>query len=383
MSNHPAQCNVALIIFFIDTEFISNLEFREREASKKDQDLLEERLVSGNNQEEDHTLDTNLRPRNLATYVGQDSIKNTLSISITAAKQRDEPLDHLLLYGPPGLGKTTLSNIVATEMEVRIKTTSGPAIERAGDMVAILSQLQKDDILFIDEIHRLSRVVEEVLYPAMEDFFVTWVIDKGLKARSMNLSLKPFTLIGATTRYGMISSPLRDRFGSIHRLDFYTVQDMEQILLRSARILDVAYSPDGLHEIAKRSRGTPRVGNRLLRRVRDYAQVVADNIITKDVALKALSDLKIDELGLDGVDVNVVKCIIEKFDGGPVGIDTIAASINEESETIEDVYEPYLIQMGFLDRTQRGRVATRRAYEHLGYEYNQAASNQLQSRMEL
>ena len=383
MSNHPAQCNVALIIFFIDTEFISNLEFREREASKKDQDLLEERLVSGNNQEEDHTLDTNLRPRNLATYVGQDSIKNTLSISITAAKQRDEPLDHLLLYGPPGLGKTTLSNIVATEMEVRIKTTSGPAIERAGDMVAILSQLQKDDILFIDEIHRLSRVVEEVLYPAMEDFFVTWVIDKGLKARSMNLSLKPFTLIGATTRYGMISSPLRDRFGSIHRLDFYTVQDMEQILLRSARILDVAYSPDGLHEIAKRSRGTPRVGNRLLRRVRDYAQVVADNIITKEVALKALSDLKIDELGLDGVDVNVVKCIIEKFDGGPVGIDTIAASINEESETIEDVYEPYLIQMGFLDRTQRGRVATRRAYEHLGYEYNQAASNQLQSRMEL
>ena len=383
MSNHPAQCNVALIIFFIDTEFISNLEFREREASKKDQDLLEERLVSGNNQEEDHTLDTNLRPRNLATYVGQDSIKNTLSISITAAKQRDEPLDHLLLYGPPGLGKTTLSNIVATEMEVRIKTTSGPAIERAGDMVAILSQLQKDDILFIDEIHRLSRVVEEVLYPAMEDFFVTWVIDKGLKARSMNLSLKPFTLIGATTRYGMISSPLRDRFGSIHRLDFYTVQDMEQILLRSARILDVAYSPDGLHEIAKRSRGTPRVGNRLLRRVRDYAQVVADNIITKEVALKALSDLKIDELGLDGVDVNVVKCIIEKFDGGPVGIATIAASINEESETIEDVYEPYLIQMGFLDRTQRGRVATRRAYEHLGYEYNQAASNQLQSRMEL
>ena len=383
MSNHPAQCNVALIIFFIDTEFISNLEFREREASKKDQDLLEERLVSGNNQEEDHTLDTNLRPRNLAPYVGQDSIKNTLSISITAAKQRDEPLDHLLLYGPPGLGKTTLSNIVATEMEVRIKTTSGPAIERAGDMVAILSQLQKDDILFIDEIHRLSRVVEEVLYPAMEDFFVTWVIDKGLKARSMNLSLKPFTLIGATTRYGMISSPLRDRFGSIHRLDFYTVQDMEQILLRSARILDVAYSPDGLHEIAKRSRGTPRVGNRLLRRVRDYAQVVADNIITKEVALKALSDLKIDELGLDGVDVNVVKCIIEKFDGGPVGIDTISASINEESETIEDVYEPYLIQMGFLDRTQRGRVATRRAYEHLGYEYNQAASNQLQSRMEL
>ena len=383
MSNHPAQCKVALIIFFIDTEFISNLEFREREASKKDQDLLEERLVSGNNQEEDHTLDTNLRPRNLATYVGQDSIKNTLSISITAAKQRVEPLDHLLLYGPPGLGKTTLSNIVATEMEVRIKTTSGPAIERAGDMVAILSQLQKDDILFIDEIHRLSRVVEEVLYPAMEDFFVTWVIDKGLKARSMNLSLKPFTLIGATTRYGMISSPLRDRFGSIHRLDFYTVQDMEQILLRSARILDVAYSPDGLHEIAKRSRGTPRGGNRLLRRVRDYAQVVADNIITKEVALKALSDLKIDELGLDGVDVNVVKCIIEKFDGGPVGIDTIAASINEESETIEDVYEPYLIQMGFLDRTQRGRVATRRAYEHLGYEYNQAASNQLQSRMEL
>ena len=241
----------------------------------------------------------------------------------------------------------------------------------------------EDDVFFIDEIHRLSRVVEEVLYPAMEDFFVTWVIDKGLKARSMNLSLKPFTLIGATTRYGMISSPLRDRFGSIHRLGFYTVQDMEQILLRSARILDIAYSPDGLHEIAKRARGTPRVANRLLRRVRDYAQVVADNIITQDVALKALTDLKIDDLGLDGVDINVVKCIIEKFDGGPVGIDTIAASINEESETIEDVYEPYLIQMGFLDRTQRGRVATRRAYEHLGYEFNKPSSSRVQSRMEL
>jgi len=344
---------------------------------------VDDRLVSGSTHEEDHSLDTNLRPKNLSTYVGQDGIKNTLSISMTAAKQRGEPLDHLLLYGPPGLGKTTLSNIVATEMEVRIKTTSGPAIERAGDMVAILSQLQQDDVLFIDEIHRLSRVVEEVLYPAMEDFFVTWVIDKGLKARSMNLSLKPFTLIGATTRYGMISSPLRDRFGSIHRLEFYTVQDMEQILLRSARILDVAYSPDGLHEIAKRARGTPRVANRLLRRVRDYAQVVADNIITQDVALKALTDLRIDDLGLDGVDVNVVKCIIEKFDGGPVGIDTIAASINEESETIEDVYEPYLIQMGFLDRTQRGRVATRRAYEHLGYEFNQPSSSRLQSRMEL
>lgn len=329
----------------------------------------DERLVSGSVHEDDQSLDTNLRPRDLDSYVGQGAIKKTLDITIRAAKQRGEPLDHLLLYGPPGLGKTTLANIVSTEMGVRIKTTSGPAIERPGDMVAILSQLQQDDILFIDEIHRLNRVVEEVLYPAMEDFFVTWVIDKGLKARSMNLSLKPFTLIGATTRYGMVSAPLRDRFGVIHRLEFYDEDDMTKIVKRSARILDIEADTIGISEISKRARGTPRVANRLLRRVRDYAQVMADNIITEEISNTALKDLNVDILGLDGIDRNVLECIIEKFDGGPVGLDTIAASINEESDTIEDVYEPYLLQLGFLDRTKRGRIATRRAYEHLGYDY--------------
>tara|TARA_Y100000588_G_scaffold63167_1_gene62619 strand:- start:2399 stop:3349 length:951 start_codon:yes stop_codon:yes gene_type:complete len=316
--------------------------------------------------------------------VGQDSIKSNLGIAITAAKQRGEPLDHLLLYGPPGLGKTTLANIISSEMGVRIKTTSGPAIERPGDMVAILSQLQQDDILFIDEIHRLNRVVEEVLYPAMEDFFVTWVIDKGLKARSMNLSLKPFTLIGATTRYGMLSAPLRDRFGSINRLDFYTVNDMTKIVERSARILEVQAEAEGISEIAKRARGTPRVANRLLRRVRDYAQVIADNVITGEVASKALQNLSVDVLGLDGVDRDVLICIIDKFDGGPVGLDTIAASINEESETIEDVYEPFLLQLGFLDRTPRGRMATRKAYDHLGIKYTgRNGDNKLQARLDI
>ena len=267
---------------------------------------------------------------------------------------------------------------------MRIKTTSGPAIERPGDMVAILSQLQQDEILFIDEIHRLNRVVEEVLYPAMEDFFVTWVIDKGLKARSMNLSLKPFTLIGATTRYGMLSAPLRDRFGSINRLDFYNVDNMIKIVERSTRILEVEAEAEGIVEIAKRARGTPRVANRLLRRVRDYAQVIADNIITGEVASNALQDLSVDVLGLDGVDRDVLICIIDKFDGGPVGLDTIAASINEESETIEDVYEPFLLQLGFLDRTPRGRMATRKAYDHLGIKYlGKTSGDKLQARLDL
>ena len=344
----------------------------------------DERLVSGSVNEDDQSLDTNLRPRDLESYVGQGTIKKNLDIAIRAAKQRGEPLDHLLLYGPPGLGKTTLANIVSTEMGVRIKTTSGPAIERPGDMVAILSQLQQDDILFIDEIHRLNRVVEEVLYPAMEDFFVTWVIDKGLKARSMNLSLKPFTLIGATTRYGMVSAPLRDRFGVIHRLEFYDEDDMAKIVKRSARILDIEADNIGISEISKRARGTPRVANRLLRRVRDYAQVMADNIITEEISNTALKDLNVDNLGLDGIDRNVLECIIEKFDGGPVGLDTIAASINEESDTIEDVYEPYLLQLGFLDRTKRGRIATRRAYEHLGYDYpNPEYPEKLQARLDI
>jgi len=328
-----------------------------------------QRIVAGNSQQDDYTLDTSLRPRRLVDYIGQDSVKDNLNIAIMAARQRGEPLDHVLVYGPPGLGKTTLANIIATEMGVRIKTTSGPAIERAGDMVALLTQLQKDDILFIDEIHRLSRVVEEILYPAMEDFFVSWVIDKGLKARSMNLSLKPFTLIGATTRYGMVSSPLRDRFGSIHRLDFYNEESMVTIVERSARIMDIEAHPAGIKEISMRARGTPRVANRLLRRVRDFAQVMADNVITEEVAVDSLRRLEVDRLGLDNIDRKVLRTIIDKFDGGPVGLDTLAAAINEESDTIEDVYEPYLLQLGFLDRTPRGRIATRHAFEHLGVDY--------------
>jgi len=330
---------------------------------------MTQRLVSGKPQEDDYSLDTSLRPRRLVDYVGQANIKSNLEIAIKAARQRDEPLDHILLYGPPGLGKTTLANIMATEMSVRAKTTSGPAIERPGDLVAILTQLQKDEILFIDEVHRLSRVVEEVLYPAMEDFFVSWVVDKGLKARSMNLSIKPFTLVGATTRYGMVSSPLRDRFGFVHRLDFYDEEDMQTIVQRSARILEIQTEADGVTEIAKRARGTPRVANRLLKRVRDYAQVVADNVVTGEVAREALARLEVDAIGLDNVDHQVLRSIVDKFGGGPVGLDTLAASISEEADTIEDVYEPYLLQLGFLDRTNRGRVATRRAYEHLGIDY--------------
>jgi Holliday junction DNA helicase RuvB len=330
---------------------------------------LNERIVSGRPQDDDYSLDDSLRPRRLADYIGQDRLKTNLEIGIVAARQRGEPLDHMLLYGPPGLGKTTLANIMAAEMGVKIKTTSGPAIERPGDMVAILTQLQKDDILFVDEVHRLSRVVEEVLYPAMEDFFVSWVIDKGLKARSMNLTIKAFTFIGATTRYGMVSAPLRDRFGSIHRLDFYDEEAMHTIVRRSARILGIDGDLEGTKEIARRARGTPRVANRLLKRVRDYAQVMADNVITGEVARKALASLGVDELGLDDADHMVLRSIIEKFDGGPVGLDTLAASISEEADTIMDVYEPYLLQIGFLDRTRSGRLATRRAYEHLGIDY--------------
>ena len=340
---------------------------------------MNERLVSGKSHEEDHSLDNNLRPRQLVDYVGQHRVKSNLEIAIAAARQRGEPLDHILVYGPPGLGKTTLANIVATEMGVRIKITSGPAIERPGDMVAILTQLQEDDILFVDEVHRLSRVVEEVLYPAMEDFFVSWVIDKGLKARSMNLTIKPFTLIGATTRYGMVSAPLRDRFGSTHRLDFYNEDDMRTIVQRSTRILEIEAEPEGIYEIARRARGTPRVANRLLKRVRDYALVMADNVVTKEVADAALARLDIDSLGLDNIDHMVLRSIIEKFDGGPVGLDTLAASISEEGDIIEEVYEPYLLQLGFLDRTPRGRVATRRAYEHLGFEYTKDRPNTAQS----
>ena len=330
---------------------------------------MTQRVVSGKPQEEDLSLDTSLRPRRLPDYMGQNRVKDSLKIAITAARQRNEPLDHLLLYGPPGLGKTTLANVIANEMEVRIKTTSGPAIERPGDMVAILTGLHQNDILFIDEVHRLSRVVEEVLYAAMEDFYVSWVIDKGLKARSIYLKLAPFTLFGATTRYAMVSAPLRDRFGAVYRLDFYEQDAMEAILGRSSRILGIEAEQDGLSEIARRSRGTPRVANRLLKRVRDYAQVVADNVITPEVALDALARLEIDQLGLDDVDHMVLHSLVEKFNGGPVGLETLAASISEEADTIMDVYEPYLLQLGFLERTPRGRVATSRAYEHLGLPY--------------
>lgn len=332
-------------------------------------DRLGQRIVSGDPQEGDTTLETSLRPRRLSEYIGQSRVKDNLDIGIRAALKRAEPLDHALLYGPPGLGKTTLAHILASEMGVSIKTTSGPAIERAGDMVAMLTGLKKFDVLFIDEIHRLPRVVEEVLYPAMEDFFVSWVIDKGLKARSMNLSIQPFTLVGATTRYGMVSAPLRDRFGAVHRLDFYDEQAMTTIVKRSARILSIEATHSGCVEVARRSRGTPRIANRLLRRVRDYAQVVAHSHVTAEVALDALSRLEVDSIGLDDIDRQVLLCIIEKFDGGPVGLDTVAAAISEESDTIEEVYEPFLLQLGFLDRTPRGRVATRHAYAHLGIDY--------------
>lgn len=325
-----------------------------------------ERILSGKPRQEDIALDTSLRPRRLAEYVGQEKIKDNLRIAIAAAQQRGEPLDHVLLYGPPGLGKTTLAYIIAAEMGVSIRITSGPAIERPGDLAAILTNLQPDDTLFIDEIHRLARAVEEILYPAMEDYGLDLVLGKGPGARSVRLSLPRFTLIGATTRYAMMSPPLRDRFGAVYRLDFYDREAVAAIIRRSARILDVEIEEGGTQEIARRARGTPRVANRLLKRVRDYAQVMADGVITEPVAREALARLEIDDLGLDEVDHKVLRSIIEKFDGGPVGLDTIAASISEESDTIMDVYEPYLMQVGFIQRTPRGRVATRLAYEHLG-----------------
>ena len=331
---------------------------------------MTERLVSGKvREEEDASLDTSLRPRRLAEYVGQEKVKENLRIAMVAAQERGEPLDHVLLYGPPGLGKTTLASIIAAEMGVNIKVTSGPAIERPGDMAAIITGLRPQDTLFIDEIHRLSRVVEEVLYPAMEEYFLSWVMGKGLGARSINLKVSPFTLIGATTRYASVSSPLRNRFGMVYRLDFYLEKDMQVLLQRSAAIMDINVQKDGVEEIARRARGTPRVANRLLRRVRDYAQVVTKGAVTGEVAREALSKLEIDALGLDEVDHRILRALVEKFDGGPVGLETIAASISEEADTIMDVYEPYLMQLGFLSRTPRGRVATRLAYQHLGLPY--------------
>jgi Holliday junction DNA helicase RuvB len=338
---------------------------------------MTERIVSPKNKNEEVGLDVSLRPQKLAEYIGQDRVKDNLRILIEAARGRGEALDHVLIYGPPGLGKTTLAHVVANEMGVGIKVTAGPAIERAGDLAAILTNLHKGDVLFIDEVHRLGRVVEEVLYPAMEDFALDIVIGKGPGARSIRLKLPPFTIIGATTRLALMTAPLRARFGAVYRLDFYDEAAMKAIVERSARILGVDTGAEGVAEIARRARGTPRVANRLLKRVRDYAQVRADGAINQQVAQEALSLLEVDPLGLDDIDRRVLRTIIEKFDGGPVGLDTIGAALSEEPDTIMDVVEPYLLQLGFLDRTPRGRVATRRAYEHLGIEYKEPAQPNL------
>jgi Holliday junction DNA helicase RuvB len=330
---------------------------------------MADRIIAGDALDDDVSSEGGLRPRRLSDYVGQDKVKANLTIGMSAAQQRGEPLDHVLLYGPPGLGKTTLANIIASEMSANIRVTAGPAIERPGDMASLLTQLKSGDVLFIDEIHRLGKVVEEILYPAMEDFSLSWVMGKGLSAQSINLKIEPFTLVGATTRFAMLSAPLRDRFGTTYRLDFYDLPAMKHIVARSAEILHVEIVPEGITEIARRARGTPRVANRLLRRVRDYAQVRADGLITAEVATQALALLEVDSLGLDDIDHRVLRAIAEKFDGGPVGLETIAASISEEADTIMDVYEPFLLQLGFLSRTPRGRIATKAAYAHLGLPY--------------
>lgn len=330
---------------------------------------MNKRIITTESTEEDVKIENHLRPQLLQDYIGQNKAKEMLKVYIEAAKGRDEALDHVLFYGPPGLGKTTLAGIIANEMKVNLKITSGPAIEKPGEMAAILNNLQENDVLFVDEIHRLNRQVEEVLYPAMEDYAIDIMIGKGASARSIRLDLPKFTLVGATTRVGMLTAPLRDRFGVVNRLEFYTEEELQTIIIRSAQVLEVEIDHRGALEMARRSRGTPRLANRLLKRVRDFAQVRYEGVITEEVAAQALDLLEVDKLGLDHTDRTILLTMIEKFGGGPVGLDTLAATISEDAGTLEDVYEPYLLKHGFIQRTPRGRVVTELAYGHLGLEY--------------